>query len=330
MQAHTILTGITPSGSPHLGNYLGMFKPALQRQHEYQNALYFIADYHSLVKLWDAKARREFVLEIAAAWLALGLDPDKAIFYRQSKIPEIMEFNWILATIAAKGLLNRAHAYKDKVAKNIEENLDPDAAITMGLYNYPVLMTADILAFNADIVPVGKDQIQHLEIARDIAARFNHLYGEVFHLPEVLVEDNAAVLPGLDGRKMSKSYGNTIPLFSTEKQLRKSIMKIVTNSQEPREPKEYKDNTLYDIYAAFADNAECAEMQKLFQSGNGWGDLKQRVFERVNQELAPARERYDHYRANPSEVFDLLEAGEIKARQIAMAMLDKVKEAVGI
>lgn len=330
MKSQRILTGITPSGTPHIGNYIGMFQPALTRQHQYENALYFVADYHSLVKLWDAKARQQFTLELAAAWLALGLDPNKAIFYRQSAIPEIVELNWILSSVAAKGLLNRAHAYKDQVAKNIKQALDPDAAITMGLYGYPVLMAADILTFNAHYVPVGKDQVQHIEIARDIAARFNHLYSDIFALPEAIVDDKAAVLPGLDGRKMSKSYGNTIPLFLSEKQLRKHIMKIVTNSQEPHEPKTFEGNTIYQIYQAFADKKACAEIQKCFTLGTGWGDLKQMLFEKVNSVLTEPRQQYEHYLANPSEVFDVLKQGEIKARDIAAPLLKRVKKSIGI
>lgn len=330
MAAQRILTGITPSGTPHIGNYIGMFKPALARQRDYAEALYFIADYHSLVKLWDAKARRQFVLDIAATWLALGLDPDKTVFYRQSAVPEIAELNWILATVAGKGLLNRAHAYKDRVTKNIEQGEDADAGITMGLYNYPVLMAADILMFNAQYVPVGKDQIQHIEIARDIAARFNHLYGETFVLPEPVLDEDNAVIPGLDGRKMSKSYDNTIPLFLPEKKLRKLIMKIVTNSQEPHEPKEYADNTLYQIYRAFATPDETKALAARYQSGIGWGEIKQMLFEKVNKALAPAREQYEHYLANPQQVFDILAKGEAKAKAIAMPILDQVKQAVGL
>lgn len=331
MSSQCILTGITPSGVPHIGNYIGMFKPALTRQHQYDNALYFIADYHSLVKLWDAKIRQQFVLEIAATWLALGLDPDKVIFYRQSHVPEIAELNWILTSIAAKGLLNRAHAYKDKVAKNIAAGNDNDAAITMGLYCYPILMAADILAFNADAVPVGQDQVQHIEIARDIAARFNHLYQtDLFVMPTVVTETKAVTIPGLDGRKMSKSYDNTISLFSSAKKLRQCVMKIVTNSQMPGEPKQYENDTLHQIYCAFATAQEVQTIEQSYRDGIAWGEMKQVLFEKMDAVLAAPREQYQYYLAHPQTVFEILQQGEIKARKIAQGILQRVKTAIGI
>ncbi len=331
MSSQRILTGITPSGVPHIGNYVGMFKPALARQHEYDEALYFIADYHSLVKLWDAKARQEFVLQVAATWLALGLDPNKVIFYRQSQMPEIAELNWILTSIAAKGLLNRAHAYKDKTAKNIAAGHDADAAITMGLYCYPILMTADILAFNADVVPVGQDQLQHIEIARDIAVRFNHLYKtDLFVVPASLTKATEATIPGLDGRKMSKSYNNTIPLFLSSKQLRKMVMKIVTNSQIPGEPKQYKGDTLYQIYRAFAIDEEVTSIEQCYRDGIAWGEMKQILFEKMDSVLAEPRKQYEYYLMHSQEVFDILQQGEVKAREIAHSILQNVKAAIGI
>ena len=325
-----ILTGVTPSGIPHLGNYVGAIRPALQAQHDYQQSLYFIADYHSLIKLQDAALRRDYVLRNAATWLALGLDPKKTIFYRQSKITEIPELMWILSTVAAKGLLNRAHAYKDLVAKNLEAgDKDPDAGITMGLFNYPVLMAADILIFKPHYVPVGKDQIQHIEIARDIAQRFNHIYGETFILPEAVVSKATETLPGLDGRKMSKSYDNTIPLFLQSKDLRKLIMKIKTNSQAPEEPKSTENCALFTLFEAFANSDQAAELAKRYAQGVGWGEVKQSLFELLDQELGSARERYEYYLAHPEEVVAILAEGELKARAIAQPMLQIVKEKIG-
>ena len=324
-----ILTGITPSGTPHLGNYIGAIKPALSRQTQGE-ALYFIADLHSLVKLWDAKLRQQYILELAATWLACGLDPDKTVFYLQSQVPEISELSWVLNTVAAKGLLNRAHAYKDLVAKNREAQEDEDHAITMGLFCYPVLMAADIVGFNAEYVPVGKDQVQHIEIARDIAGRFNHLYGEVFTLPQAIVDDNTATLPGLDGRKMSKSYGNTIPLFEPSKRLRKLINKIVTNSLPPEAPKETEGCSLFQIYRAFADEAEQQTVAERYASGIGWGEMKQLLFEKVDAELTEARERYDYFLAHPAEVAEILDQGAEKARAMIIPVLDKVKALSGL
>ena len=254
MSKLTVLTGITTTGTPHLGNYVGAIRPAIEASHaEHVQSFYFLADYHALVKNQDPARLRQSSLEVAATWLALGLDTEKSVFYRQSDVPEIAELNWIISSVTAKGLMNRAHAYKAAVAENEEAgNRDPDKGITMALFSYPVLMTADILMFNAHKVPVGRDQIQHVEMARDIAQRFNHIYGETFVLPEAVVDDKAAVLSGLDGRKMSKSYNNTIPLFETAKKLRKLVMKIKTNSLEPGEPKDPVDCALFDIYKAFA------------------------------------------------------------------------------
>lgn len=323
----TILTGITSSGTPHLGNYIGAIKPCIERQHD-GRAMYFIADLHSLVKLWEPEKRKQYVLEIAASWLALGFDHENAYFYLQSDIPEISELCWILMSVTSKGLLNRSHAYKSLVSEN--DGNDPDKGITMGLFTYPVLMTADILAFNATHVPVGKDQIQHLEIARDIAARFNHLYGETFVLPEVISDENATTIPGLDGRKMSKSYGNTIPLFESPKKLQKLINKIVTNSLEPHEPKETEGCSLFDIYRNFASESETAEMKERYQTGIGWGEMKKALFEKVNSELEAPRERYEQLIAHPNEVFEILAKGAEKTRVLAKEQLKKVKDATGL
>src|ERR1700677_77467 len=292
-----ILTGVTPTGMPHLGNYIGAFKPALTFQNQPDiDALYFVADAHSLVKLWDPKIRPQYIAEVTATWLALGLDPAKVTFYRQSDIPEIFELNWILTSITAKGLMKRAHAYKNAVTKNSETGEgDADANIAMGLFCYPMLMAADILLFNAHRVPVGKDQIQHLEMARDIAARFNHIYGETFILPTALVDEQNAVLPGLDGRKMSKSYQNTLPLFVDSKTLRKLIMKIKTNSLLPGEPKDPTTCTVFAIYAALADAVQTAALAEAYRAGISWGDAKQILFEFLDAYLAAPREKFAYY-----------------------------------
>lgn len=329
MMSKRILTGITPSGTPHLGNYIGAIRPAIARQYEAES-LFFIADFHSLVKLWDAKKRQQYIYEIAAAWLACGVDSDRVILYRQTEVPEILALHWILTTVAAKGLLNRAHAYKDLVAKNLQGGQDADEGITMGLFNYPILMAADILAFNPHGVPVGKDQIQHIEIARDLAQRFNHLYGPIFTLPEALVEEDSQTIPGLDGRKMSKSYGNTIPLFEEPKRLRKLIMKIVTNSQAPEEPKSTEGCTLFQLYQQFAKPVEVAEIAKRYQAGIGWGEMKQILYEKIEVELAEPRQRYQELLANKDRIDGILTNGAAKARAIAQPLLAEVYQLVGL
>ena len=290
----TVLTGITTTGTPHLGNYVGAIRPAVAASRADVLSFYFMADYHALVKNQDPERLRQSSLGIAATWLALGLDTEKSVFYRQSDIPEIHKLMWIISTLTAKGLINRAHAYKAAVAGNDEAgDRDPDQGITMGLFSYPVLMAADILMFSANKVPVGKDQIQHVEMARDIAQRFNHVYGETFVLPDAVVGEDAAILLGLDGRKMSKSYNNTIPLFLPAKQLRKQVMKIKTNSLEPGEPKDPDDAcTVFDIYKAFANEADTAVFRQKLESGASWGDAKQELFEYLNAHLAEARSEY--------------------------------------
>jgi tryptophanyl-tRNA synthetase len=270
-------------------------------------------------------------LEIAASWLALGLDPARVVLYRQSDVPEIMELTWILTTITAKGLMNRAHAYKAAVAENeASESADPDKGIAMGLFCYPILMSADILMFKATHVPVGRDQKQHVEMARDIAQRFNHLFGETFELPDAVIADNTAVLPGLDGRKMSKSYSNTIPLFLAEKQLRKAIMKIKTDSLQPGEAKDPNDSALFDIYAAFATAAETEAMRGRYAGGIGWGDMKQTLFECINAQLKPAREEYERLMSTPGEVERILLTGADKARAVSRPFLTEIRERVGL
>ncbi|WP_018415925.1 tryptophan--tRNA ligase [Teredinibacter turnerae] len=331
MSANRILTGITTTGTPHLGNYVGAIRPAIEAsRNSNSESFYFLADLHALIKCHEPELIRQSAREIAATWLALGLDTDKATFYRQSDIPEITELSWVLTCMAAKGLMNRAHAYKAAVAKNVEEGEDPDFGITMGLYSYPVLMAADILMFNANTVPVGKDQIQHVEMARDIAARFNHHFAEVFVLPEAQVDDNVAVLQGLDGRKMSKSYNNTIPLFLPEKQLKKHINKIKTNLLEPGDPKDPDDSTVFQVWQAFASEEKSVYMREQFAQGIAWGEAKKQLFELVNDEIGEARERYNALLADPDTIEDVLQSGAKKAREISAPMLEKVRSAIGI
>ncbi|HPP96889.1 MAG TPA: tryptophan--tRNA ligase [Ottowia sp.] len=329
--ARRVLTGITTSGTPHLGNYVGAIRPAVRasRQPGVQS-FYFLADYHALIKCDDPARVQRSTLEIAASWLAAGLDPEHVTFYRQSDIPEIPELTWLLTCVTGKGLLNRAHAYKAMLDKNAAAGADPDSDVTAGLFMYPVLMAADILMFKAHQVPVGRDQIQHIEMARDIAASFNHLYGEHLVPPEALIDDHVALLPGLDGRKMSKSYDNVIALFGPREQLRRQIMSIVTDSRAPGEPKDTEGSALYQIYRAFADDAEAADFARAFADGIGWGDAKQRLFERIDAEMGPMRERYQHLMAHPGEVETLLRRGADKARALATPLMRELRQAVGL
>jgi tryptophanyl-tRNA synthetase len=326
-----VLTGITTTGTPHIGNYVGAIRPAVcaSRSREVET-YYFLADYHSLVKSGDPDQVAGSTLEIAASWLAAGLDPE-SVFYRQSDVPEIMELTWILSCVTAKGLMNRAHAYKAAVADNeATGNKDPDKGITMGLFCYPILMAADILMFKADKVPVGRDQIQHVEMARDIAGRFNHHYGELFVLPEAAVDDDAAVLPGLDGRKMSKSYGNIIPLFAEEKRLRRLVLKIKTNSQEPGEPKDPETSSLFAIYRAFATEEETAAMRRRYAEGIGWGEMKVVLFEYINDHLKGPREEYRRLLGAPEYVEEVLQRGAERAREISRPFMNEIRYAVGM
>jgi len=334
MTKQRVLTGITTTGTPHLGNYVGAIRPAIEASRDTNNeSFYFLADFHALIKCQDPAAVHQSTKEIAATWLALGLDTDNAVFYRQSDVPEIPELTWVLNCICAKGLMNRAHAYKAAVDANLEEGEDADKAITMGLFSYPVLMAADILMFGAHKVPVGKDQIQHVEMARDMAQRFNHIYCKnepVLTLPDYQVDDDAAVLQGLDGRKMSKSYGNTIPLFLPEKKLQKHINKIKTNLLEPGEAKDPDTSAVFQIWKAFATAEQTAEMRQAFADGIGWGDAKKKLFGLINEEVAEARERYEDLLARPADIEAELQKGAEKARAISRPMLDQVRAAVGI
>ena len=332
MSNQTVLTGITTTGTPHLGNYVGAIRPAIAAsQADDVNSFYFLADYHALVKNQDPERLRQSSLEVAATWLALGLDTDRSIFYRQSDIPEIPELTWIISSVTAKGLMNRAHAYKAAVQSNEESgSRDPDKSVTMALFSYPVLMAADILMFSAQKVPVGKDQIQHVEMARDIAQRFNHIYGETFVVPEYVVDEKTAVLAGLDGRKMSKSYNNTIPLFVPPKKLRKLIMKIKTNLLEPGEPKDPDNCALFDIYKAFATAEEVAVYRQKLLEGLGWGDAKQELFAYLDAHLAGPRAEYERLIADPAHIESILQQGAARAREHSMALNARVRQAVGI
>lgn len=329
-----ILTGITTTGTPHLGNYAGAIRPAIVASRDSNaDSFYFLADYHALIKCDDPLRIQRSRLEIAATWLAGGLDVERVTFYRQSDIPEIPELTWLLTCVAAKGLLNRAHAYKASVDKNVETGEDPDAGITMGLYSYPVLMAADILMFNAHKVPVGRDQIQHVEMARDIGQRFNHLFGqgkEFFTLPEALIEESVATLPGLDGRKMSKSYDNTIPLFSSAKDMKDAISRIVTDSRAPGEAKDPDNSHLFTLFQAFATPAQADEFRSELLQGLGWGEAKNRLFQLLDNELGESRERYQQLIERPADLEDILQHGAKKARAVATPFLNELREAVGL
>ncbi len=332
-----ILTGITTSGTPHLGNYVGAIRPAIAASATPgTESFYFLADYHSLVKTQQPARVQRSTLEIAAAWLACGLDPDKVWFYRQSDVPEIPELTWLLTCVAGKGLLNRAHAYKAAVDRNRAEGEDDDAGISAGLFMYPVLMAADILLFGAHKVPVGRDQVQHIEMARDFGQRFNHLYGapgskEYFTLPEAVIDEHVATLPGLDGRKMSKSYDNTIALFAPREQLRKSIFSIVTDSRAPGEAKETQGSALFQLYQAFAGAEETARMRAAYAEGIAWGDAKQQAFERIDAEVSPLRARYEALMADPARIEAVLRDGARRLRERhATPAMRALREAVGL
>ena len=329
MNNKNILTGITTTGTPHLGNYVGAIRPAIASSKEQgHDSFFFLADYHALIKSKDRDSMRQSCLEIAATWIASGLDVDQTYFYRQSDIPEILELNWILANFTAKGLMNRAHAYKAAVDEN--DKTDPDKGITMGLFSYPVLMAADILMFKATHVPVGQDQIQHIEMTRDIAQRFNHHYGEIFIIPEGVIDKDSSVLPGLDGRKMSKSYGNLIPLFCDTKTLRKYVMKIKTNSLEPGEPKSTDDCLLFDIFKSFASESQISSMKNELEDGMSWGDAKNELYELLDGHLAEPRLKYDDLISNPLFLDQVLNEGAERARGIASSNLAQIKSATGL
>ena len=322
-----ILTGITTTGTPHIGNYLGAIKPALELAKEYDESFYFLADYHAIIKNSKSTEVTDSVKNVALAWLASGLNPNKSFFYRQSDVPEILELSWVLNCVTAKGLMNRSHAYKAATTLNKD---DEDKGITMGLFSYPILMAADILMFNATHVPVGADQIQHIEMTRDIAGRFNHLYKKTFILPEAIIQSTNETVPGIDGQKMSKSYGNIIPLLSTEKQLKKSIAKIVTNSLEPGDPKDSSNCTVFALYKYFASQPMVDELNDDYKNGISWGDAKNKLFAVVNNEITPIRESYEKLQEDKDYINDLLSDGSNKVRPIAKELLDSIRSSVGI
>ena len=325
------LTGITTSGTPHLGNYVGSIRPAVQASlRPGVESYYFLADYHALIKIDEPERIQRSTLEIAASWLAAGLDPQRVVFYRQSDVPEIPELTWFLTCVTGKGILNRAHAYKASVDKNTAAGSDPDTDVSAGLFMYPVLMGADILMFNAHHVPVGRDQVQHIEMARDMAHSFNHRYGVHFVAPLAAIEESVATLLGLDGRKMSKSYDNTIPLFASSAQLQKLIATIKTDSRAPGEAKDTEGSALFQIYQAFASPEETAAFAQEFAQGISWAAAKEKLYARIDQEIAPMRARYQHLMEHPQEVEAMLLQGAIKARAVATPFMARLRQAVGL
>ncbi len=318
----TSLTGIKPTHIPHIGNYLGAIRPALRLSETYRTA-YFIADYHALTTVRDPAALRGHVHDVAATWLACGLDPEKTLFYRQSDVPEVFELSWALACVTATGQLERGVAYKDALARGEAPNA--------GIFYYPVLMAADILLFDTDVVPIGADQKQHVELARDMASRVNHLFGEgTLVVPEPLIGE-APLVPGLDGQKMSKSKGNTIPLFEGGKKLRKLCMSIVTGSETLEEPKPAHGTTVFEIYRHFASEAEVRALEDRLAAGNfGWGHAKEALYELLERSLAPARERFVALRSEPDELDRVLARGAERARQTAQATLARVRSRIGV
>ncbi len=322
-----ILTGIKPTGVPHIGNYFGAIKPTLELSKNAKDTFIFIADYHALNFIKDAKLLKKLSFELACVWLACGGDQPNITMYRQSDIPQVFQLNWILNNVTPKGLLNRAHAYKAVVEENLRLGNDPDYGVNMGLYNYPVLMAADILIMDSSKVPVGQDQKQHLEITNEIVRVFNNTYGNVLVPPECIVQENVQTILGLDGRKMSKSYGNTIEIFCTENELKKKINKIVTNSLMPGEKKDI-NCALFKLYELFATPDERENMVKLYNEGIGWGEAKKQTFEVANNYLKPMREKYEYYINHPEVVEHRLQSGAKKATEIANNTLLRVKNAI--
>ncbi|WP_195575168.1 tryptophan--tRNA ligase [Paenibacillus sp. 1001270B_150601_E10] len=330
MSNEIVLTGVKPTGKVHVGNYIGAIKPALGMASSQDcTAIFFIPDYHGLTFIQDRDELKTLTYGIAATWLAMGLDPEKVVFYRQSDVPEIFELHWILSCMTPKGLMNRAHAYKAIQDKNDAQGIERDHGVNMGLYTYPILMAADILLFQTDKVPVGKDQIQHVEIARDIAERFNHHYGDTFKLPNYVVDEHTAVIPGLDGRKMSKSYGNTIPLFASSQKLKKMINRIVTDSTPPNEPKNPDESSIFLLYREFASSEQTNALRKKYQSGISWGEAKQALFEVMNNDLEKPRRTFIELMADPAQIEQILLEGAQKARALATPMLEKVRGKIG-
>lgn len=325
------LTGVKATGMPHLGNYIGAIKPAITMSNSVEyDSFYFIADYHSLISVQDPKLLKSYNYEVAASWLAMGLDPSKVTLYKQSDIPEILEFHWMLSCFTIKGLMNRAHAYKAMVQENVTNERDDDHGVNIGLYTYPILMAADIMILKADVVPVGSDQLQHIEIARDIGTSFNNTYGNLLKLPKAIVREDNKLLPGLDGRKMSKSYNNHIPLFSSEKDLKKLINRITTDSSDPSVPKNPDESIIFDLYSEFATSKETADLRAWYLRGIGWGDAKAELLSTLNKTLAGPREIYSEWMANPNKIDKILEEGAAKVRPMALNLVNDLKFKIGL
>ena len=324
------LTGIKPTGQPHIGNYLGMIKPALELAEDYQ-ALYFIADYHALTTVKNKKELQDLTYQVTATWLALGLDPDEVIFFRQSDIPEVFELAWVLACFTAKGLLNRAHAYKTIVDDNVAAGREEDKGINTGLYTYPVLMAADILLYGSHVVPVGLDQKQHLEITRDVAMLFNKTYREVLVVPEAVIREDVMTIPGLDGRKMSKSYNNVIPIFAPSNQIEKQVKRIVTDSKRPEEPKDPDECNIFAIYRHFADADAIEVLERTYREGGlAYGYMKNELFRLLEDIFLEERVIYNRLMENRDVLDNVLKEGAVKARDIAVPIMRKVRKAVGV
>lgn len=331
MSKKICLTGVKPTGMPHLGNYIGAIKPAISMANsdEY-DSYYFIADYHSLIGVHDAKLMKSYIYEVAATWLAMGLDPKRVTLYKQSDIPEILELHWIASCFTVKGLMNRAHAYKAMVQENTLENRDEDHGVNMGLYTYPILMACDIMILGADVVPVGADQIQHIEIARDIASSFNHTYGQKLKLPKAIVNEGNKLLAGLDGRKMSKSYNNHIPLFSTEKELKKLINRITTDSSDPSVPKNPDESLIFDFYQQFSTPAQAEALRAWYLRGIGWGEAKMELLNTLNDTLKGPREIYNDLMNKPKVIDEILLEGAARVRPKAQKLIYEIKKTVGV
>ena len=325
----TVLTGVKPTGDVHLGNLLGSIRPAIEmsKSSEFDRSLYFIADAHALTAIKDPKVFNQYVYEGAATWIALGLDTKNSIFFKQSDVKEVFELNWMLSCMTPKGDMNRAHSYKDRVQKNNDEGRDQDHGVNIGLYTYPILMSADILLYDSNVVPVGKDQIQHVEIARSIAGRTNEYFGEgTLVEPQEVIQESGSYIPGLDGRKMSKSYGNIIPLWGSEKKLKKTINKIVTDTSAPEDPKDPNDCNIMEIYRLFATSSQVQELEDRYRKGIGWGHAKAELFEVVNEYLKAPREEFERLMANKNELDDILEDGASRAREVAQKTMKRVRE----
>jgi tryptophanyl-tRNA synthetase len=324
------LTGIKPTGTPHLGNYLGSIEPALALTKDYLS-IYFIADWHALTTLKDGKELRPLIHKLAATWLACGLDPEKTVFFQQSQIPELAELNWYLACFAAKGLLNRAHAYKAITEDNKAAGREPDEGINMGIFTYPVLMSADILLFGSDVVPVGQDQRQHVEIARDLAVSVNHALGGIFNVPEPLISDDVKTIPGLDGRKMSKSYDNVIPFLAPPNEMKKAVMKIVTDSKRPEEPKDPDTENVFNIFKHFAEPARVEERRKQYRAGGvGYGGMKEELLATLETRFGAARAKYDELLKDTAGLDKILAQGADRARQLAGSRMEKLRKKLGL